>query len=66
MPKTYKEGRKANTITQKPMSLKVDCDLLDWLGRMPNRSRYINDLIRKDMTCKKIVKNTKCYTKILP
>lgn len=49
MPKTYKEGRKANIITQKPMSLKVDCDLLDWLGRMPNKSRYINDLIRKDM-----------------
>lgn len=49
MPKTYKEGRKANIITQKPMSLKVDCDLLDWLGRMPNKSRYINDLIRKDI-----------------
>lgn len=49
MPKTYKEGRKANTITQKPMSLKIDCELLDWLGQKTNKSRYINDLIRKDM-----------------
>lgn len=49
MPKTYKEGRKANIITQKPMSLKVDCDLLDRLGQKSNKSRYINDLIRRDM-----------------
>lgn len=48
----YKKGRKANTITQKPMSLKVDCDLLEWLARIPNKSRYINELIRKDMTRK--------------
>lgn len=53
MIKIYKKGRKANTITQKPMSLKVDFDLLDWLGQKPNKSRYINDLIRKDMNHEK-------------
>lgn len=49
MSKLYKSGRKANTITQKAISIRLDIDLLEWLQTKENKGRYINDLIRKDL-----------------
>lgn len=49
MSKLYKSGRRANTITQKAISIRVDNDLLDWLKTKENKGRYINNLIRNDL-----------------
>lgn len=49
MTEKYKQGRKANVRTQKMMSFRLDNDLAEWLNAQPNKGRYINLLIRKDM-----------------
>lgn len=35
--------------SQKMMSFRVDNEVADWLNQQPNKGRYINNLIRKDM-----------------
>lgn len=35
--------------SQKTMSFRLDKDLLSWLSQQPNKGRYINELIRRDM-----------------
>lgn len=49
MTEKYKRGRKANVITQKMISFRLDAELLEWLSHKTNKGRYINELIRKDM-----------------
>jgi len=48
-----KEGRKRGTITQKMVSFRCDLDNFEWLNQMPNKGRYLNDLLRYEMTHKK-------------
>lgn len=38
----------AGTRTQKHTAFRLDLDLAGWLSTMPNKGRYINDLIRAD------------------
>ena len=52
MTRIYKPGRKANIITQKMISVRLDLDLIDFLSLKKNKGRYINDLIRNDMLSK--------------
>ena len=50
-----KQSRKAykkhgeESAAQKMMSFRVDVRILAWLQSKPNKGRYINDLIYKDM-----------------
>lgn len=50
-----KQSRKAykkhsdEAAQQKMFSFRIDCRLLAWLNSKPNKGRYINDLISKDM-----------------
>lgn len=37
------------SAAQKMMSFRVDAKLLPWLKSKPNKGRYINDLIARDM-----------------
>lgn len=43
-----KEGAKRGTHTQKMMSFRCDLDNIPWLEGMPNKGRYINNLIKQD------------------
>lgn len=38
---------------QKMMSFRVDNENIDWLMTMPNKGRYINDLIAADQAARK-------------
>lgn len=42
-------SRKGTGRTQKRIGMAVDADLMDWLEQQPNKTRYINGLIRQDM-----------------
>lgn len=35
--------------SQKPMSLRIDNEIADWLATQTNKGRYINDLVKADM-----------------
>ena len=35
--------------TTKPMTIKIDLDLAEWLKTQPNKGRLINDLLRAKM-----------------
>lgn len=35
--------------SQRIMSFRLDNELEDWLNQQPNKGRYINNLIRKDL-----------------
>lgn len=47
-----KEGRKRGTITQKMVSFRCDYENFEWLNQMPNKGRYLNDLVRHDRELK--------------
>lgn len=42
--------KKSNAgASQKACLFKIDNELLDWLDKQPNKGRYVNELIRRDM-----------------
>lgn len=47
---TRKPRATAGTRTQKMMTFRVDNELLEHLEQYPNKGRYINELIRADMS----------------
>lgn len=46
--KAYKKHEEEESA-QKMFSFRLDCKLLRWLNSKPNKGRYINDLIAKDI-----------------
>lgn len=49
-PKGSKNKHKKEVSKKgKNVGLRIDLDILDYLYSMPNKNRYINNLIRKDM-----------------
>lgn len=36
-------------VTTKPMTFKVDLDIAEWLKKVKNKGRLINDLLREKM-----------------
>lgn len=47
--KDYAKGEKRGEKTQKMISFKLDLKLLTWLNSKPNKGRYINELIERDI-----------------
>lgn len=47
--RTRREYAKDGTRNQKLMTFRLDNELSEWLTSQPNKGRYINELIRKDM-----------------
>lgn len=45
-----KKGRVNGLVTQTMTSFRVDADVVDYLKSKPNRGRFLNDLIRTDMS----------------
>lgn len=43
-----KGGNTKGERTQKMMSFRVDCYLIDWLNEQPNKGRLINDLLHQE------------------
>ena len=42
--------KKSNSgASQKACLFKIDNELLDWLDKQPNKGRYVNELIKRDM-----------------
>ena len=49
-PKGSKNNQKKEVSEKgKNVGLRIDLDILDYLYSIPNKNRYINNLIRKDM-----------------
>lgn len=49
-PKGLKNKHKKEVSEKgKNVGLRIDLDILDYLYSIPNKNRYINNLIRKDM-----------------
>lgn len=46
----YKSSKRGDGRTQKRIGVAIDSELEDWLNNKPNKNRYINELIRQDMT----------------
>lgn len=46
----YKSSKRGDGRTQKRIGVAIDSELEDWLNTKPNKNRYINELIRQDMT----------------
>lgn len=46
----YKSSKRGYGRTQKRIGVAIDSELEDWLNNKPNKNRYINELIRQDMT----------------
>lgn len=58
-PRKYKSSkREGNGRTQKRIGFAIDSELKDWLNTKPNKNRYINELIRQDMTRHKVIITT--------
>ena len=49
-PRKYKSSKRGDGRTQKRIGVAIDSELEDWLNTKPNKNRYINELIRQDMT----------------
>ena len=49
-PRKYKSSKRGEGRTQKRIGVAIDSELEDWLNTKPNKNRYINELIRQDMT----------------
>lgn len=45
-----KKGRVNGQVTQTMTSFRVDADVVDYLKSKPNRGRFLNELIRTDMS----------------
>lgn len=52
--KEWKHGER----TQKMMAFRVDNELLEWLESQGNKGRYINKLIKADMTASQTKKES--------
>lgn len=52
--KEWKHGER----TQKMMAFRVDNELLEWLESQGNKGRYINNLIKADMTASQTKKES--------
>lgn len=49
-----KKGRVNGKVTQVMTSFRVDADVVDYLKSKPNRGRYLNDLVRTDMSNREV------------
>lgn len=47
--KEYAKGEKRGEKTQKMFSFKLDLKLWTWLNSKPNKGRYLNELIERDI-----------------
>lgn len=43
-----KGGNTKGERTQKMMSFRVDCDLIEWLNQQRNKGRLINELLHQE------------------
>ena len=57
-PRKYKSSKRGEGRTQKRIGVAIDSELEDWLNTKPNKNRYINELIRQDMTRLKVIITT--------
>ena len=57
-PRKYKSSKRGEGRTQKRIGVAIDSELEDWLNTKPNKNRYINELIRQDMTRNKVIITT--------
>lgn len=57
-PRKYKSSKRGDGHTQKRIGVAIDSELEDWLNTKPNKNRYINELIRQDMTRHKVIITT--------
>ena len=57
-PRKYKSSKRGEGRTQKRIGVAIDSELEDWLNTKPNKNRYINELIRQDMTRHKLIITT--------
>lgn len=57
-PRKYKSSKRGDGRTQKRIGVAIDRELEDWLNTKPNKNRYINELIRQDMTRHKLIITT--------
>lgn len=57
-PRKYKSSKRGDGRTQKRIGVAIDSELEDWLNTKPNKNRYINELIRQDMTRHKVIITT--------
>lgn len=48
--RTRRAYAKRGSRSQTMMSFRIDNDLLEWLNAQSNKGRYINDLIRNDLS----------------
>lgn len=44
-----KKKKSANGASQRACLFKIDNELLGWLEKQPNKGRYVNELIKRDM-----------------
>ena len=63
-PRKYKSSKRGEGRTQKRIGVAIDSELEDWLNTKPNKNRYINELIRQDMTRHKVIITTACKPEI--
>ena len=54
----YKSSKRGDGRTQKRIGVAIDSELEAWLNTKPNKNRYINELIRQDMTRNKVIITT--------
>lgn len=47
--KAYAKGEARGVATQKMVTFKLDLKLAAWLDSKPNKGRYLNNLIEKDI-----------------
>lgn len=57
-PRKYKSSKRGDGRTQKRIGVAIDSELEDWLNTKPNKNRYINELIRQDMTRHNVIITT--------
>lgn len=63
-PRKYKSSKRGDGRTQKRIGVAIDSELEDWMNTKPNKNRYINELIRQDMTRHKVIITTECKPEI--
>lgn len=48
-PKGAKNKNSVNIKSDKVYPVRLDLDLEEWVSTMPNKNKYFNEIVRKDM-----------------
>ena len=56
--RTWQNQENTSQASEATDGVAIDSELEDWLNTKPNKNRYINELIRQDMTRHKVIITT--------